>query len=40
MSERLEHLGRLVAREQDDKLGQESLEDTRRQVLAADAGER
>ncbi|HVJ21997.1 MAG TPA: tetratricopeptide repeat protein [Polyangiaceae bacterium] len=35
MSDRLEDLGRTVAREQDQKLGEESLEDTRRQVLAS-----
>lgn len=35
MSERLEHLGKLVASEQDARLGGESLEDTRRQVLAS-----
>jgi transmembrane sensor len=35
MTERLENLGRVVAREQDQQLGAESLEDTRRQVLAS-----
>jgi transmembrane sensor len=35
MNERWEDLGRLVAREQDARLGEESLEDTRRDVLSA-----
>ncbi len=35
MSQRLEDLGRVVAREQDERLEQEPLEDTRRHVLAS-----